>query len=435
MKSTQKLTLLFWHRKSKADTNGFAPVICRITIDRDTEELSIGRKVHVNKWNTEFKQAFGGPEEKKTNLKISQVTVELENHFAVLQNMYEYISPLMLKNVYQGLPIDNKKKEIPKPVPKQPVLIPSLLQTADLLIADFAKKVEKNLRSPETLKQWRATRNKIEEFIIHRYQCRDIELAEIQYSFALNFYDYLTLERKEVLQEAAAKKQIKNTKQVVTYAMDRDWIAKNPIARFKCGGDETDVPPLEYLEVEQLWRKDFHIDRLSEVRDVFIFQCFTGFAFQDVYALTTDNIILVGLSGERWLIKDRGKTGVSEMVPIMPIVEELIQKYQFHTCRTGDGLLLPVNSNGRYNGYLKEIAVIGGINRDLNTHLARHTFADIMLNICGFSLEEVSKMLGHKTIRTTQRYAKVRKTKISQTWSRVKNVMFADDGQLRQIAS
>ncbi len=431
MKSTQKLTLLYWHRKSKADPNGFAPVICRITVDGDSEELSIGRKVHLDKWNTEFKQAFGGSEEKKTNLKISQVTVELESHFAVLQKMYEYISPLMLKNVYQGLPVNNKKGEVPKPL--TPVLLPSLLQTTDLLISDFAKKVEKNLRSTETLKQWNATRKKIEEFIIFQYQCRDIELDEVQFSFALNFYDYLTLERKEVLQEAAAKKQIKNTKQILTYASDRGWLAKNPIERFKCGGDETDIPPLEYFEIEQLWQKDFHIARLSEVRDVFIFQCFTGFAFQDVYALTTENIIRVGLTGERWLIKDRGKTGVSEMVPIMPIVEEIIQKYQFHLCRTEEGLLLPVNSNGRYNGYLKEIGVIGGINRGLNTHLARHTFADIMLNICSFSLEEVSKMLGHKSIRTTQRYAKVRKTKISQTWSKVKGVMFSDDGQLRPV--
>ncbi len=244
----------------------------------------------------------------------------------------------------------------------------------------------------------------------------------------------MTIDREKVLGEAAAKKQVKNLKEILTFAETSAWITKNPIIKFKCGGDETDIPPLEYYEVERIWNKGVTIQRLAEVRDAFIFQCFTGFAFQDVFALTTENIVKVGIAGERWLIKDRGKTGVSEMVPILPIVEELIERYEGHACRITKGLLVPVNSNARYNGYLKELAAICGVNRELNTHLARHTFADIMLNIMEFSLEEVSKMLGHKTTRTTQRYAKVRKNKISKTLARVKGIVFTDDGQLRRIA-
>jgi site-specific recombinase XerD len=172
---------------------------------------------------------------------------------------------------------------------------------------------------------------------------------------------------------------------------------------------------------------------IDEVRDAFIFQCFTGFAFQDVHVLKTENIVRIGIKGERWLIKDRGKTGVSEMVPILPIIETLLEKYKRHACRER-GLLIPVNNNAKYNLYLKELAVICGINRELNTHLARHTFADLMLNVFGFSLEEVSKMLGHKTVRTTQRYAKVRKNKISKTLARVKRIVFDKNGQLKKIA-
>jgi site-specific recombinase XerD len=261
-----------------------------------------------------------------------------------------------------------------------------------------------------------------------------MDLSSIEFSFAVKFYNYLTVDRKKVIGEAAAKKQIKNLKEILTVAETNNWVLKNPIIKFKCGGDETDIPPLEYFEVEQIWNKDIRIQRLVEVRDAFIFQCFTGFAFQDVFALSTENIVKVGITGERWLIKDRGKTGVSEMVPILPIIEELIEKYKHHACRKDNGLLIPVNSNARYNGYLKELAVICGINRELNTHLARHTFADIMLNIMEFSLEEVSKMLGHKTTRTTQRYAKVRKNKISKTLARVKGIVFTKEGKLRKIA-
>ena len=428
MKSNQKLTLLFWHRKSKADNNGNAPIICRISIDGEEEEMSIGRKVHLNKWDAESKRAIGGTEEKKTNQKIVQVTADLERHFTVLQLEHEFITPIMLKNVYNGLPAEHQKGR-PKPEAQQTA---TLLQVADMHIRDFTKMVEKELRSYETLKQWKATRKKIVEFLQFEYSTEDIAVSEIEYSFATKFYKYLTVDRETVLQEAAAKKQIKNTKQLLTLAESNNLMDKNPIQKFRCGGDETDVPPLEFFQVRTLWDKEISIQRLREVRDAFIFQCFTGFAFQDVYDLTEENIVRVGLKGERWLIKDRGKTGVSEMVPVMPIADEIIARYENHPCRKVHGKLLPINSNARYNGYLKELAAIAGINRELNTHLARHTFADIMLNVFGFSLEEVSKMLGHKSIRTTQRYAKVRKNKISQTWAKVRHIAFIEDGRLRE---
>ena len=123
------------------------------------------------------------------------------------------------------------------------------------------------------------------------------------------------------------------------------------------------------------------------------------------------------------------------MVPILPIVDALIEKYKAHSCRLAKDLLIPINSNQRYNSYLKELSTICGITRELNTHLARHTFADLMLNIIGGSLEEVSRMLGHKTIRTTQRCGKVKRHKISKTLAKVKHIVFTKDGKLRKITS
>ncbi|SEA15459.1 Site-specific recombinase XerD [Arachidicoccus rhizosphaerae] len=428
MKSNQKLTLLLWQRKSKATANGYAPIYCRMSIDGKEEELATGSKAHLDEWDSATKKAKGFPDSKRTNLRLNQITTDLERHFTLLQLEYDEVTPLMLKNVYNGLPA-MQKKGAPKPEIKE---TPTLLQVADMNINSLEKMVNKNLRSNETLKQWKATRKKIAAFIKEVYRDIHLRIDEIDYSFATKFYNYLTIDRNPILSEASAKKQIKNTKQILSFAETHNYIDKNPIQKFRCGGDDTDVPPLEFHEVKTLWEKNISIQRLAEVRDAFIFQCFTGFAFQDVYGLTGDNIIKVGLKGELWLSKERGKTGVSEIVPIMPIAAEIIDKYANHPCRVNDGLLLPINSNARYNGYLKELAAIAGINRDLNTHLARHTFADMMLNIFEFSLEEVSKMLGHKSIRTTQRYAKVRKHKISKTWSRVRNNVFTKSGKLRQ---
>src|SRR5690606_18640252 len=116
------------------------------------------------------------------------------------------------------------------------------------------------------------------------------------------------------------------------------------------------------------------------IRDSFIVQCFTGFAYQDILNLGPDNIVLVGKNAERWLIKERGKTEVNEMVPILPVVEEIIEKYKNDPLCARRKRLFPVCGNYHYNVYLKELADICGITRELNTHLARHTFADIILN-------------------------------------------------------
>jgi site-specific recombinase XerD len=92
---------------------------------------------------------------------------------------------------------------------------------------------------------------------------------------------------------------------------------------------------------------------------------------------------------------------------------------------------MPVNSNFRYNVYLKELSDICNIGRSLNSHLARHTFADMMLNVLNFSLEDVSKMLGHKNIRTTQRYARVKKSRIGKKMNESKSILFDKKGELR----
>jgi site-specific recombinase XerD len=424
---------LFWHRKSKADKNGYAPVICRISIDARNEEFTTGIKVHLDRWDVETKRVTSGIDAKKINSRFNQIQASLERHFAVLQIQHENITPLMLKNAFRNLPVDLKKGDA-RPG-STPNTVSTLLEVADKQVAEFKEMVAKNLRSAATLRQWKSTKKKIADFILYQFGQKDIELISIDLSFAHKFYTYLTVKRDPVLQNAAAKKQIKNTKQIMSLAEANGWIIKNPIEKFRCGTDEKEVIPLELHEVEKIWHKKLSSKRLIKVRDAFIFQCFTGFAYQDIYNLSFEHIVRVGSEGENWLIKERGKTKVIEMVPVLPIVEAIIEKYKNDTYCTINQKLIPVNSNVRYNAYLKELSDICGLNRDLNTHLARHTFADIMLNVLGFPLEDVSKMLGHKTIRTTQRYARVKKFRITERMRSARNLLFAEDGKLKSVGA
>ncbi|MBT2561283.1 site-specific integrase [Pedobacter sp. ISL-68] len=436
MKSNQKLLIMFWLKKSKTTKDGQAPLYARITIDGKDEEIAVSRKCKPQFWDTDIKRVTESSADARiTNLRIAEIELNLQRQFIVLQSQHDAITPLMLKNAFLGLPVNFDKSIDPvcEKVERK------LLEVLSDFIEKFEKQVEKKKRSYETLKHWRSTKTKIAAFISFQYAVEDILLSEIKYSFAEKYYDYMTLEVNKPLSELSAKGQIKKLKQILTGCVTKEYISKNPIQGFKCSGGDKDVMPLEMEQIQRIYFKEFSVKRLEEVKDAFIFQCFTGFAYQDVYALSKDNIIKVGNNGELWLIKDRGKTDVSEMVPILPIAKEIIDKYADHPYCIENNCLLPINSNARYNGYLKEIADICGIvpinkdDRELGSHKARHTFADMMLNN-GVPLEDVSKMLGHKSIRTTQRYCRVRKNRISENMAKVKSILFTVDGQLKEVS-
>lgn len=421
MKNNQKLSLLFWLFKAKATKkDGKAPLYVRPTIDGESTEISLSCKVLPENWDTSKDKVIEhDPEYEEINSKIDEAKVDLKRIFKTLQLQYETITPSMLKRAYKGeAPIE--VKPLKSEISGQEYF---LLEEINQFIKKFKEKVDKNKRKEGTYTHWKTTRNKIKEFISAKYDLEDIPLSSIRYEFAENFFEYMTLEVKHPLADATANTHIKKLKQILIAADKRDKIDKNPIAAYVCTDEEKYVHPLEWDQIISIYQKEFTIDRLAEVRDAFIFQCFTGFAFSDIRKLSADNIDIVGRERKKWLIKDRQKSEVSEMVPILPIVEDLIEKYKTHPYCIEKNQLIPIKSYTNYNGYLKEVAIICGIKKELRTHLARHTFADIMVNN-GFILEDVSRMLGHKSIRTTQKYCKIRKPRIAERMRRVEKRLF-----------
>lgn len=429
MKFKQNLSIMFWLYRSKATPDGKAPLYARVTIEGKFRDISVGRKASVDRWDEKMKAVTSGDAEARaTNSKIAELESDLKALFKVLQSQHEVVPPEMLKRAYLGKPpIKEPKPEIVATTE------PTLLEVFTDFIAKFEKRVEKKMASPETLKHWRTSKKKVAEFMKHHFASENVKFSTLPATFAEDYYDYITLEVDKPLAEVTARKEVKWIKQIVEIGVKKKYISSNPIDGFKCSGGDKEVLPLELYEVEAILKKSLTIERLAQVRDAFVFQCFTGFAYQDIYNLAPENIVRVGRTGERWLIKDRGKTEVTEMVPILPIVASLIEKYKDDPYCKLHNRLLPINSNGRYNGYLKELADICGIKRPLNTHLARHTFADIMLNN-GVPLEDVSKMLGHKSIRTTMRYCRVGKSRISENMAKLRGKLFTKSGKLRAVA-
>jgi site-specific recombinase XerD len=188
---------------------------------------------------------------------------------------------------------------------------------------------------------------------------------------------------------------------------------KNPFANYKSKVKEVDRVYLSEEEIQEIINKDFGTDRLSLVRDIFLFSCFTGLAYIDVKNLTKSHIS-IGIDGEKWIFTHRQKTESASKIPILPVTQMIIDKYANHPQANNQDKLLPILSNQKMNAYLKEIATVCNINKELTFHIARHTFATTVTLTNGVPIESVSKMLGHKNLRTTQHYAKVLDKKVSE---------------------
>ena len=177
---------------------------------------------------------------------------------------------------------------------------------------------------------------------------------------------------------------------------------------------------LSETEITNIINKDFKTERLSLVRDIFLFSCFTGLAYIDVKNLNKSHISL-GINSEKWIFTHRQKTETASKILILPVTQMIIDKYDEHPECCNQDKLLPILSNQKINAYLKEIAGVCGIDKELTFHIARHTFANTVTLTNGVPIESVSKMFGHKNLRTIQHYAKVLIKKVGEDMKRLRD--------------
>ncbi|QQL50117.1 site-specific integrase [Mucilaginibacter ginkgonis] len=414
MKVNEDLSILFWLKHEKGTKDGKVPIYVRITVKGRRDNFSSGKKLLPEYWNDKLeKVAKACPDANLINSYITKTRADIEKCYNQLSVTNNITTAAMVKELY-----------MPKQATKH-----TLMKAFDAHNGEFEERISKGKGSIGTLKRYERLRNKVIDFLGKKYKHTDINLDDIQYSTAADFYHYLIMQD---IDDNAAFKYVKTLKQVVKKAVDKGWIKHSPINGFKCPYNDPDREYLEMHEIISMYNKHIPNDRLSEVRDAYIFCCFTGYAYETVYNLEPGNIFR-GLNGRFWITKERAKTGSEETVPLLPIALEIIEKYKSHPYCTDNNKLLPVNCNQRYNSYLKEVANICNINKHLTTHTARHTFATTVTLENDVPIETVSKMLGHKDLRTTQIYAKITKLKISNNMADLESKLFNKVGQLNGV--
>lgn len=242
------------------------------------------------------------------------------------------------------------------------------------------------------------------KFIQEKYARTDLNIIELTPIVIHDFDVYL----KTVVGQSfnTVIKTLKTFKTVIIFGRKAGMFNHDPFLNIHFKTKRVDRGFLTDEEVDTIMHKEFATQRLVNVRDIFLFSCFTGLAYVDVANLTPDNIIT--MDGKQWIVTARQKTDTLSHILLLDIPKMIIKKYEG---KAKNGRLIPILSNQRMNSYLKEIADVCGINKNLTFHMARHTFATMMLTK-GVPVESVSKMLGHTNITTTQLYARITNKKI-----------------------
>lgn len=259
-------------------------------------------------------------------------------------------------------------------------------------------------KTQATFNKYAVARKHFSSFLKYKYGRNDIMPKELTYIVIHDFDVYLKTVPQ--LKANSATKTLKFFKTVIIFAQKSGKMTHDPFMNFRFQAEKVDRGFLTDEEIQCMMKKTFDIPRLEQVRDIFIFSCFSGLAYIDMVNLTEDNIVV--LDGKKWIIVNRHKTNVSSNILLLDIPLMIIDKYKG---KDNDGRLLPIISNQKMNAYLKEIADVCGIKKRLTCHLARHTFATMTLSK-GVPIETVSKMLGHTNIKTTQIYARITNKKI-----------------------
>ena len=406
-----KLSILFFVKRTKTNVDGLLPIFIRVTVNGERIELSTKRFTTSERWSVEGNRMKGtSAESKATNSYLDTLKAKVYDYQQQLIREDELVNAENMRNKILG-------------IEKRSYMIIGIFQQHNdeikaLIGKDYAAAT--HVRYETSLKH-------TADFLKWKYKVSDLDIRKIDHEFITSYEFYL----KSVCNccQNTTSKYIKNFGKIIRICLANGWIQKNPFINYKSKMVEVERAFLSMEEIETMLNKVFVSDRLNQVKDIFLFSCFTGLAYSDVKKLSRRNIA-IGVDGGRWIYINRTKTDTRSNIPILPIASYLLEKYEDHPQVVNQEKLLPILSNQKMNSYLKEIADACGIIKELTFHIARHTFATTVTLSNGVPIESVSKMLGHKNLKTTQHYAKILDLKVSNDMQILKE-KFGNGTQLK----
>ena len=380
--------LLFYIRRDKTNKKGEAPVFMRLTINGERADASIKRFIEPHAWNSAKGKANeksrGG---KDLNLYLDAISANILRIQRDLELDKKEVSAQIILNRYLGKEQSDRHT----------------LMEVFRAHNEKCRALSGISLAPGTVIRYETSLRLTEAFLRTTYKKEDCYLDEITHQFVEDYDFYLRTVRRCC--HNTTTKYLLNFKKIIRIALAKGWMKKDPFAQVHFHFEPVEREFLEKQELKVLLNKEITITRLSQVRDIFCFCCLTGLAFMDVQQLKPEHLV-ADIHGKIWIRKARQKTKNMCNIPLLDEAQKIIDRYRDHPYCQTHGVLLPVCSNQKMTSYLKELADICGIRKNLSTHCARHTFATLTL-ASGATIDNVAKMLGHANVNMTRRYAKV----------------------------
>jgi integrase/recombinase XerD len=388
----EKLSILFVINRAKTNQKGLCSLNCRITLNKERKQFSTGNSVNPKDWNSKKQVAESKSLDYSIlNGKIAKIRQDLNHTYFKLQIDERTI---FVEDVFN--------KFFHKPTVKEENVISYL----DKELKKLNKLIGKNLKQ-STWNKFNYAFNDVGSFIKFYYQRKDLPLKDLDINFLEQFEYYLKTEKNNA--QITLNKTIQRFRKPIKSAISEGYLDKDPFIMYKASRVKKEIIFLTTEELNRLELYSFEQKRLGEVRDLFIFCCYTGLAYYEMSTLTKEHII-IGFDDMEWIQIKREKTQRQVSVPILPKAKAILKKY------SSVNFLLPQFSNQTINSYLKEISSIVGIDKNLTHHIARKTFASTVLLYNNVPMEIVSELLGHSSIVTTQEsYGKIVQKKVSDS--------------------
>ncbi len=384
--------VLFYLKKNNLK-EGKAPIMGRITVNGSLAQFSCKLNIKPELWDTKANRASGKSlEAQKINQKLDNIKTQIGKQYQSICDKDNFVSAEKVKNAYLGFGDEFR----------------TFFSIADEFYEQYSRRVGKD-RTEGSYEQLIINRRRVEMFLLDRYNLSDIPIKEIEPQFIEDYYSYLLEERK--LAGSTLLTSVTKLKQIMLIAQRKGYIHMNPFASFRFKAKTRDRGYLTEDELQRFMTVELRRYKQRQIRDIFVFQAFTGLAYADVRKLTFDDI-QTSFDGELWLIAKRKKTGTTFYVKLLPIAKQLIEQYRLVS---KSQFIFPVPSNAEnMNRCLRRIAKQCGITKRISSHMGRHSFATTVCLSKGVPIETVSQMLGHSSILTTQIYAKITNDKISK---------------------
>lgn len=391
----QSFGICFLVRKTKADKKR-ADIYVRITVDGEEKEISVKEQIDLSAWNGEKGIVKGNSiAVKSVNDHLDNIRFGIRDKYRKLVDAGELVTAESVRDAYLGICILQKGHKL-------------------FALLEYYRKIWEGKLSNGSFKNYKTTIAYLKMFLEIKYPSKDIYLSQLNTEFVTEFEYYIrhhSIKDHDPCLGNGVAKHIQRVKRMMNWAVELGWIKSNPFSKYSCPVKKSKRKKLDIQQLVTLEQKLYNDPALQFVKDLFLFSCYTGFAFADVMQLRknhfewdTNDIV--------WCKVYRQKSDVLSPVPLLKDAATIINAYKDHPDVIGSDTIFPEVTNQYVNRRLKMMQEICEIDIPLTFHVARHTFAKTVALKNGIPLETIQMLIGHTKISTTQIYADVDEEKI-----------------------